>query len=62
MNEYEFEYELTDDGWYYTYRTFAPCKVAAYDNLIAFVKECNEDPEKVRVLNCYVVVAEGEEG
>jgi hypothetical protein len=33
--------------------------VAAYDNFIAFLKECNEDPEKARVLNCYV--AEGEE-
>lgn len=61
MNEYEFEYELEDDGWYYTYRTFAPCKVAAYDNLIAFLKECNEDPEKARVLNCYVAVTEGED-
>lgn len=61
MNEYEFEYEL-EDGWYSTYRTFAACQLAAYDNLIAFLKECNEDPEKARVLNCYVAVAEGEEG
>jgi hypothetical protein len=62
MNEYEFEYELTDDGWYYTYRTFAANKLAAYENFIAFLKECNEDPEKARVLTCYVAVAEGEEG
>ena len=62
MKEYEFEYELEDDGWYYTYRTFAADKIVAYDNLIAFLKERNEDPEKVRVLNCYDVVAEGEEG
>lgn len=60
MNEYEFEYEL-EDGWYSTYRTFAACKLAAYENFIAFLKECNEDPDQVRVLNCYVAVAEGEE-
>ena len=61
MNEYEFEYEL-EDGWYSTYRTWAPNKLTAYENFIAFLKECNEDPEKVIVLNCYVAVAEGEEG
>lgn len=61
MNEYEFEYEL-EDGWYSTYRTWAPNKLTAYENFTAFLKECNEDPEKARVLNCYVAVAEGEEG
>ena len=49
MNEYEFEYEL-EDGWYSTYRTFAACKLTAYENFIAFLKECNEDPDKARVL------------
>jgi hypothetical protein len=58
MNEYEFEYVL-EDGWYSTYRTFAVCKLAAYENFIAFLKAYNEDPDKARVLNCYV--AEGEE-
>lgn len=61
MNEYEFEYVL-EDGWYSTYRTFAACKVAAYENFTAFLKECNEDPDKARVLNCYVAVSKGEEG
>ena len=60
MNEYEFEYEL-EDGWYSTYRTWAPNKLTAYDNFIAFLKECNEEPDRARVLNCYVAVAEGEE-
>jgi hypothetical protein len=60
MNEYEFEYVL-EDGWYSTYRTFAACKLTAYENFISFLKECNEDPDKARVLNCYVAVAEGEE-
>ena len=58
MNEYEFEYVL-EDGWYSTYRTWAPNKLTAYENFAAFLKECNEDPERARVLNCYV--AEGEE-
>ena len=61
MNEYEFEYVL-EDGWYSTYRTWAPNKLAAYENFIAFLKECNEEPDRARVLNCYVAVAEGEEG
>lgn len=60
MNEYEFEYVL-EDGWYSTYRTWAPNKLTAYENFIAFLKECNEEPDKARVLNCYVAVAEGEE-
>lgn len=59
MNEYEFEYEL-EDGWYSTYRTWAPNKLTAYENFIVFLKECNEDPDKARVLNCCVAVAEGE--
>ena len=59
MNEYKFEYEL-EDGWYSTYRTFAACKLAAYDNFIEFLKDYNEDPDKARVINCYVVVAEGD--
>lgn len=61
MNEYEFEYVL-EDGWYSTYRTWAPNKLQAYENLTEYIKECGEDPEKVIVLNCYVAVVEGEEG
>ena len=61
MNEYEFEFSL-EDGWYSTYRTWAPNKLTAYENLTAFLKERNEDPEKAIVLNCYVAVAEEEEG
>lgn len=60
MNKYEFEYVL-EDGWYSTYHTFAACKLSAYEDFTVFLKECNEDPDKVRVLNCYVAVAEGEE-
>ena len=60
MNEYEFEYVL-DDGWYSTYRTWAPNRLTAYENFIAFLKECNEEPDRALVLNCYVTVAEGEE-
>ena len=52
MNEYEFEYEL-EDGWYSTYRTWAPNKLAAYENFIAYLKECNEEPDRARVINCY---------
>ena len=59
MNEYEFEYELSD-GWCSTYRTFAACKLAAYDNFLAFLKECNEDPESARVLSCSCkIIGEG---
>ena len=57
MNEYEFEYELSD-GWRSIYFTFAACKLAAYDNFLAFLKECNEDPESARVLNVSVVFEE----
>ena len=59
MNEYEFEYEL-EDGWCSIYFTWAPNKLTAYENFIAFLKECNEDPDKTRVLNCCVVTAEGD--
>ena len=60
MNEYEFEVEV-EDGWYIVFRTFAACKVAAYENLIEHLKECGDDPGKARVLNCYVVIVEREE-
>ena len=61
MNEYEFDYEVAD-GWYATYCTWASNKLQAYENLLEHLKECGENPEKVIVLNCYVSVAEGEEG
>ena len=61
MNEYEFEVEV-EDGWYIVFRTFAACKLTAYENLIEHLKECGDDLEKARVLNCYILAAEGEEG
>lgn len=61
MNEYEFEFSL-EDGWYSTYRTWAPNKLTAYENLTEHLKACGDDPEKAIILNCYVCVAEGEEG
>ena len=60
MNEYEFEFE-TSDGWYSIYRTWAACKVAAYEDLTAYLEGCGIGPAEVTVLNCYVVVAEGDE-
>ena len=60
MNEYEFEYEINEDGWFSTYRTYAANKLAAYEDFIAYLRECNIDPATVVVLNCYVSVAEGE--
>ena len=61
MNEYDFDYEVAD-GWRGTYRTWASSKLQAYEDLSEYLKKSGEDPEKVTVLNCYVTVAEGEEG
>ena len=61
MNEDEFEYEVAD-GWYSTFRTWAPSKFQAYLDLSEYLKKCGDDPEQVTILNCYVTVAEGEEG
>ena len=57
MNEYEFEYELAD-GWRSIYYTFAACKLAAYEDFISFLKECNENVEEARVLNVSIVFME----
>ena len=61
MNEYEFEYEISQDGWYSTHRLWAINKIQAYEDFIEYLKECDIDPEKVIILNCYVSTAEGEE-
>ena len=61
MNEYEFEYEINEDGWFSTHRVWAVNKLAAYEEFTEYLKECDIDPATVIVLNCYVSVAEGEE-
>ena len=61
MNEYEFEYEINEDGWYSTHRVWAINKLAAYEEFIDYLKECDIDPATVVVLNCYVSVTEGDE-
>lgn len=61
MNEYEFEYEVNEDGWFSTYRTFAANKLSAYEDLIVHLRECNIDPTTVEVLNCWVSECDGEE-
>ena len=60
MNEYEFEYEINEDGWFSTHRVWAINKLAAYGEFIGYLTECGIDPATVVVLNCYVSVAEGE--
>ena len=54
MNEYEFEYEVSEDGWYSTYRTCAANKLSAYEDFIAYLRENKIDPATVYVLNCWV--------
>ena len=61
MNEYEFEYEISQDGWYSTHRVWAANKFAAYEEFTKYLKECDIDPATVIVLNCYVSAVEGGE-
>lgn len=61
MNEYEFEYEVNEDGWFSTYRTFAANKLSAYEDLLVHLRECNIDPATVEVLNCWVSECDEEE-
>lgn len=60
MNEYDFDIELAD-GTTMKYRTWAVCKLAAYEDLTAYLEECNINPEEARVLNVYVHIPEDEE-
>ena len=60
MNEYEFEYEINEGGWYSTHRVWAANKLAAYGEFIVYLEECDIDPATVVVLNCFVSTAEGE--
>ena len=53
MNEYEFDLEL-NDGHRMNFRTWAPCKIVAYDDLTTYLEYCKIDPEEVRVLDCLV--------
>lgn len=61
MNEYEFEYEIGEDGWFSTYRTYAANKLTAYEDFIEYLRECDIDPSTVNVLNCWVSECDGEE-
>jgi hypothetical protein len=40
------------------YRTWAVCKLAAYEDLTAYLEECGINPEEVRVLDVYVHIPE----
>lgn len=60
MNEYDFDIELAD-GTNMEYQTWAACKVAAYEDLAAYLEECGIDSEEVRVLDVYVHIPEDEE-
>jgi hypothetical protein len=60
MNEYDFDIELAD-GTTMKYRTWAVCKLAAYEDLTAYLEECGINPEEVRVLDVYVHIPEDEE-
>ena len=60
MNEYDFDYEVAN-GFRGTFRTWAPDKLQAYEDLSEYLKECGDNPEQVTVLNCYVYVPEREE-
>ena len=53
MNEYDFDIEL-DDGFKMQYRTLAVNKLMAYEALIAYLEECNINPEEATVKNIYV--------
>ena len=61
MNEYEFEYEVGEDGWYSTHRLWAINKLQAYEDFIEYLKECDIDPDSVTILNCYVNNEEDEQ-
>ena len=61
MNEYEFEYEINEDGWFSTYITFAANKLTAYEDFIEYLRECDIDPATVYVLNCWVSECDEEE-
>ena len=61
MNEYEFEYEINEDGWFSTYRIFAVNKLMAYEDFIEYLRECNINPATVEVLNCWVSECDEEE-
>ena len=61
MNEYEFEYEINEDGWYSTYRTYAVNKLTAYEDFIEHLHECGIDPATVVVLDCWVSECDEEE-
>lgn len=60
MYEYDFDIELAD-GTTTEYQTWAVCKVAAYEDLTFYLKECGINPEEVRVLDVYVHIPEDEE-
>ena len=60
MNEYDFDIELAD-GTPMEYRTWAFCKVTAYEDLTVHLEECGINSEEVRVLDVYVYVPEDEE-
>lgn len=59
MNEYCFDIELTD-GTTMEYQTWSACKMAAYEDLTAYLEECGINPEEVRVLDVYVNILEDE--
>ena len=61
MNEYEFEYERNEDGWFSTYRTYAPNKLTAYEDFLVYLRECDSDPATVDVLNCWVSECDDDE-
>jgi hypothetical protein len=60
MNEYDFDLELAD-GTTMQHRTWAACKLAAYEELITYLEECGINPEEVRVLNVYVHTGDKDE-
>jgi hypothetical protein len=60
MNEYDFDLELAD-GTTMQYRTWAACKLAAYEELTTYLEECGINPEEVRVLNVYVHTCDEDE-
>ena len=54
MNEYEFYYEVNEDGWFSIYRTCAANKLMADEDFLVYLRECNIDPTTVEVLECWV--------
>ena len=59
MNKYEFDLVL-NDGHHMNFRTWAPCKLCAYDDLTTYLEDCKIDPEEVRIVDCVVNIAEGD--